>query len=158
MRTRVYMFGDAPITADEPVLVIDYEYMGERHITVCDFTECGAYVANKTVKWCQKRDIEYTIKQTTIGELIEELPDDLPIDAWNNGKAIWLRERDIKTIGDLRKALHAEQLWEQMSEDERYALMFGLFPARLAKDLSKPEMLALIKKAEEKYGPYHKIC
>ena len=118
---EVLLFGDADVKADEPVRVIDYTHVWRypvvegmrirvveeerRCVVICDFTECGLYVGGNMIRWCRERGVQYTVREGRLAEFLRELPDDVPVKAWNNGKAIWLMGRGIKTVGELKRAL-----------------------------------------------------
>ena len=69
--------------------------------TVCDYTECGIYVASKVA--LREKPKIMTLKQLI--EVLREEYGNVNVKAWNNGFAITFRERNIKTLSDLEKAI-----------------------------------------------------
>ena len=118
---EVLLFGDADVQADEPVCVIDYTLVWRypivegveirvveevrRCVVICDFTECGMYVGGNTIRRLRERGVKIRVREGRLAEFLRELPDSVPVRAWNNGKALWLMGRGIKTVGKLKRAL-----------------------------------------------------
>jgi hypothetical protein len=94
MRGKVLFFGDSRrLYADEPVIVAKKD----GYIVVCDLTECGVYIASKLHAWgC-------ALEKALLESVLNGIPDNAEVEAWNNGIAQWFREAKIRTIGDLKR-------------------------------------------------------
>ena len=74
-----------------------------RNKVVCDFTECGMYIANKHAKHEKPQEIN-------IMQLLYRLPWDTKVKAHNNGIARFFEDHDIKTVRDLIRAILLDHL------------------------------------------------
>ena len=92
---RVWFFGDSrELRLEDPVLVFVEEGV------VCDFTECGAYIASKHVAHGHK-PLEVPLK-----EVFNLFDLATPVHAENNGIAHLFEEYNIRTLQDLLVYLH----------------------------------------------------
>jgi len=96
----IMFFGDSNrLYGDDPVF-----YFSSAGV-VCDFSECGNYIAWKH----RMRGYKYSIIR--LGELINLLAekyalDEIRVEAHNNGIAWFFRRNGIKTMKDLQKAIN----------------------------------------------------
>ncbi|GEM_PF-2567217 len=101
MVREVWFFGDAPPTWLEPVIVFEE---GDA-LVICDFTECGLYIASKYMRR------GYRWREERLVDALEGLDPSTPVRAYNNGKALWMRRMEVETVGDLIRALRAAREW-----------------------------------------------
>ena len=90
----IYFYGDAEPFPEEVVIHFPTERV------VCDYTECGMYIASKHVRIRKVKGV-----RTTLKDLLNTLEDETPVEAWNNGIVAYFRRYRIKTVGDLKRAL-----------------------------------------------------
>jgi hypothetical protein len=89
---KLTFFGDSELRPSHPVMVFDH---GEYGACVCDWTECGMYIASKHLRNGDK------LVEVTVEELFKMFPLDIEVEAWNNGIAWFFRRNNIKTLKDL---------------------------------------------------------
>jgi hypothetical protein len=86
---KIRFFGDSTqISTNEPII-----YFPSAKV-VCDYSECGLYIANKHMSVDKPMEI-------TLSELVKMFPDETVIEAENNGIANFFRINNIKTLKDL---------------------------------------------------------
>jgi hypothetical protein len=89
---KVTFYGDSyELKPHHPVMV----FIKGEYATVCDWSECGMYVAGGCIK-DGERPVEVKVE-----ELFRMFPLDVEVDAWNNGIACFFRRNNIKTLRDL---------------------------------------------------------
>ena len=98
-RKAVWLYGDGPLAAETPVLF--FEEAG----VICDFSECGTYMASKYMIHGDELPVLATLKD--VARQLEKLHEagSLEIKASNNGIAVRLEKHGVKTLKDLIKAI-----------------------------------------------------
>ena len=98
-RRAVWLYGDGPLAPGTPVLF--FEEAG----VVCDFSECGTYIASKFMAHGDElptlailRDVVRQLEKLYRAEEVE-------VRAYNNGIAVRLASLGVKTLADLIKAI-----------------------------------------------------
>jgi activator of 2-hydroxyglutaryl-CoA dehydratase len=93
---KVKLYGDSHISKSS----ICYVFVKDDIITICDFTECGIYVASGYIA----SGVYYTI--APIMQILQNIPDNVPVYAENNTIAWDLKTNNIKTVKDLKEYLN----------------------------------------------------
>ena len=98
-RKVVWFYGDGAIHPERPVLFF------EESLVICDFSECGFYIASKMAIFGGEQPIYATLKDVL--RQLEKLhdPETTEVKASNNGIAVKLQTMKVKTLADLIKAL-----------------------------------------------------
>ena len=85
---KIRFFGDSVLSVNDSII-----YFPSAKV-VCDYSECGLYIANKHM------DIDNPI-ETTLEAVIKMFDPETIIEAENNGIARFFERNNIKTLKDL---------------------------------------------------------
>jgi len=88
---KIVFYGDSELYLEQPLISFEYS----DRIVMCDFTECGLWVASGLSK-----DRVYRVKP--LSEYLSEYDENLPIESENCGIARFFKENKIKTLKDLK--------------------------------------------------------
>ncbi len=143
--TVIKLYGDSrDFRSADIYVLIEQNCGGLSTFYLCDYTETGAYVASNICK--SKEKVKCTIDR--LSKIIELLPEDGTLTAYNNGLAKTLYETNIRTVKDLKQYIALKNALSEIFTNVSitYGRNYELYMSGITKDevVSSYELMNII--------------